>query len=233
MSTREEILFELGITPRWKLRDVGKEEPSGEGSSSDDLNARKISSNASGDWGALKTTIESCDRCKLCESRKKVVVGVGDPAANWLFIGEGPGAEEDERGEPFVGRAGQLLDNMLLAMRLNRRENVYIANVVKCRPPGNRNPEPDEVDACSSFLDQQIDLIAPQVIVLLGKVAAHRIIGGGGTLASYRGVEHRYKNISTVVTYHPAYLLRNQLDKAKAWKDLCFAMDLMDKKIQQ
>jgi uracil-DNA glycosylase family 4 len=220
VSTREEILFELGITPRWKRRDVGKIESSEEGSSSGDLHKGAISSNASGDWSALKTTIESCDRCKLCESRKKVVVGVGDPAANWLFIGEGPGAEEDERGEPFVGRAGQLLDNMLLAMRLNRRENVYIANVVKCRPPGNRNPEP-------------IDLIAPQLIVLLGKVAAHRVIGGDGTLASYRGVEHRYKNISTVVTYHPAYLLRNQLDKAKAWKDLCFAMDLMDKKIEQ
>ena len=113
MSTREEILFELGITPRWKLRDVAEIESSEETSSSEDLHKGAISSNASGDWSELKTTIESCDRCKLCESRKKVVVGVGDPAANWLFIGEGPGAEEDERGEPFVGRAGQLLDNML------------------------------------------------------------------------------------------------------------------------
>jgi DNA polymerase len=155
------------------------------------------------------------------------VFGVGDEAAEWLFVGEGPGAEEDATGEPFVGQAGKLLDNMLAAIKLKRGHNVYIANVVKCRPPNNRNPEPGEAAQCEPYLHRQIALIQPRLIVALGKVAAVNLLKRDMSVASMRGKIHAYQGIPLIVTYHPAYLLRSLPEKAKAWADLCFAVQTM------
>jgi DNA polymerase len=185
------------------------------------------------DWLELKSSASACTACALHKARKQAVFGVGDEKAEWLFVGEGPGAEEDERGEPFVGQAGKLLDNMLAAIALQRGKNVYIANVVKCRPPGNRNPEPAEAHACEPYLTRQIELIRPRLIVALGKVAALNLLGVDATLGSMRGRVHDYRGTPLIVTYHPAYLLRTPSDKAKSWEDLCFAVDTMKSLKQQ
>jgi DNA polymerase len=151
------------------------------------------------------------------------VFGVGDESADWMLIGEAPGAEEDRLGDPFVGQAGKLLDNMLAAIGLSRRQNVYIANVLKCRPPGNRNPSPEEVEQCSPHLLKQIELVKPKLILAMGRFAAQTLLATDASIASLRGKVHRYAGVPLVVTYHPAYLLRNLPDKAKAWEDLLFA----------
>ena len=174
-------------------------------------------------WEALREAVAACTRCGLCKARKQAVFGVGSESGPWLFVGEGPGADEDEQGEPFVGQAGKLLDSMLAALGLKRGRDVYIANVVKCRPPGNRTPTLEEAAACASFLDRQIELIAPKIIVALGKTAATRLLGAEASLASLRGRVHRYRGTPLVVTYHPAYLLRSLPEKAKAWEDLLHA----------
>jgi uracil-DNA glycosylase family 4 len=174
-------------------------------------------------WAELKEAVRACTACGLCRQRKQAVFGVGNESAPWLFIGEGPGAEEDEQGEPFVGQAGKLLDSMLAAIGVQRGREAYIANVVKCRPPGNRTPAPEEAAACAPFLDRQIDLIGPKLIVALGKTAAMRLLKTEASLASLRGKVHDYRGIPLVVTYHPAYLLRSLPEKAKAWEDLVFA----------
>ncbi len=179
------------------------------------------------DWTQIKASVASCTSCALHARRNKTVLGVGDENADWLFVGEGPGADEDAQGEPFVGQAGKLLDSMLMAIQLKRGNNVYIANVVKCRPPGNRNPEPGEALACEPYLHRQIDLIKPKLIVALGKVAAVNLLAREATVASMRNKVHQYRGIPLIVTYHPAYLLRNLPDKARAWEDLCFAVDTM------
>jgi DNA polymerase len=178
---------------------------------------------ASLDWSALREAVRACQACGLCKQRKQAVFGVGAESAAWLFVGEGPGADEDEQGEPFVGQAGKLLDSMLAATGLKRGREVYIANVVKCRPPGNRTPTLDEARACAAFLDRQIELIKPKIIVALGKTAATRLLGTEASLASLRRRVHRYRDTPVVVTYHPAYLLRSLPEKAKAWEDLVFA----------
>jgi uracil-DNA glycosylase family 4 len=175
------------------------------------------------DWDELRQTVTACVACGLCKNRKQAVFGVGHLSAPWMFIGEGPGADEDELGDPFVGRAGKLLDNMLAALRIARGREVYIANVVKCRPPGNREPTPEEAAACAPFLDRQIALVRPRLIVALGKSAANRLLRVEATIASLRGKVHRYRDTPVVVTYHPAYLLRSPAEKAKAWEDLLFA----------
>jgi uracil-DNA glycosylase family 4 len=175
------------------------------------------------DWDALEEAVRGCRQCGLCGHRKQTVFGVGSRSGPWMFVGEGPGADEDEQGDPFVGQAGKLLDGMLSAAGLKRGRDVYIANVVKCRPPGNRTPAPGEVAACAGYLDRQIELVAPRLIVALGKTAAIRLLGTEASLSSLRGRMHRYKGIPLVVTYHPAYLLRTLPDKARAWEDLLFA----------
>ncbi|MBV8666162.1 MAG: uracil-DNA glycosylase [Burkholderiaceae bacterium] len=181
-------------------------------------------------WAQLKAAVAACRQCGLCEKRTNTVFGVGDEQAKWLFIGEGPGRNEDKQGEPFVGPAGKLLDNMLLALGLKRGANAYIANIVKCRPtdPGgkDRPPEAIEADACMPFLDRQIALIQPSIIVALGKTAALSLLklDPATPVSSLRGKVHRYGNLPLVVTYHPAYLLRNLPDKRKSWDDLCLAM---------
>lgn len=175
------------------------------------------------DWDALETDIRACSACGLCEGRMQAVPGVGDRSAGWLFVGEGPGAEEDKRGEPFVGPAGRLLDAMLAAIGLARGEGVYIANSVKCRPPFNRTPQAEEIATCLPYLERQIALIQPSLIVALGRPAAQALLGQEVKINAARGRVFRRGDVPVVVTYHPAYLLRNPADKARAWADLCHA----------
>ena len=178
-------------------------------------------------WHELKQQVRECTACILRAGCTQTVFGVGDENADWLFVGEGPGADEDALGEPFVGEAGKLLDNMLMAIKLKRGKNVYIANVVKCRPPDNRTPARDEIAQCLPYLHRQIELIQPKLIVVLGKVASNALLGKDATIASLRGTLHDYHGIPLIVTYHPAYLLRTPSEKAKAWQDLCLAVQTM------
>ncbi|MBN3836221.1 uracil-DNA glycosylase [Burkholderia sp. Ac-20344] len=177
------------------------------------------------DWGALAARVSDCTLCRLCEKRTNTVFGVGDREADWMLIGEAPGENEDKQGEPFVGQAGKLLDNMLQSLSLKRGDNVYIANVIKCRPPGNRNPEPDEVASCEPYLQRQVALVKPKLIVALGRFAAQTLLKTDASIASLRGRVHAYEGVPVIVTYHPAYLLRSLQDKSKAWADLCLARD--------
>ncbi|HSN38778.1 MAG TPA: uracil-DNA glycosylase [Burkholderiales bacterium] len=247
MKTRRELMLEeMGLAPAWRLRvqapaaaEAGDEMQADNGSSNagDDApeaarrrpapsNDRRAAIMRMG-WSELKASVAACKACPLHAKRNKTVFGVGDENADWLFVGEGPGADEDAQGEPFVGQAGKLLDNMLAAINLRRGSNVYIANVVKCRPPGNRNPEPEEALACEPYLHRQIELLQPRLIVALGKVAAVNLLAREASVASLRGKVHEYRGIPLIVTYHPAYLLRSLHDKAKAWVDLCYAVETM------
>jgi uracil-DNA glycosylase family 4 len=178
------------------------------------------------EWAPLEAQVKGCARCGLHATRTQAVFGVGSMRARWVFVGEAPGADEDRQGEPFVGRAGQLLNAMLTAVGL-KRDEVYIANVLKCRPPGNRDPQPDEVEQCEPYLVRQIELIQPDLIVALGRHAAHSLLKTELPLAKLRGQRLRYHDIPLVVTYHPAYLLRNPADKRKAWQDLCLARSVL------
>jgi uracil-DNA glycosylase len=171
----------------------------------------------------IRDDIGDCTRCRLHKGRTKLVFGVGNVNADIMFVGEGPGADEDKQGEPFVGRAGQLLNNMISAMGI-KREDVYIANVVKCRPPDNRTPEKDECDTCSPFLMRQIEVIKPRMIVALGAVAAKNLLGVNDSMANLRGKVYDFRGTKLVATYHPAYLLRDPRQKAEAWKDLQMVM---------
>ncbi len=174
----------------------------------------------------LRKKIGDCHRCKLCHGRKNIVFGVGNPSASLVFVGEGPGAEEDARGEPFVGRAGQLLTKMIEAMGLTREE-VYICNVVKCRPPENRDPQPDEIEACEPFLKDQLSIIKPKVIVGLGRYACQTLLKSETLMSKLRGHWHDYDGIKFMPTFHPAYLLRNPPAKKEVWEDLKCVMELL------
>lgn len=211
---RELYLQEMGLGPVWRARGVPVDAPA-------PVDAAAM------DWAELKAAVAGCTACELHKSRTQTVFGVGDENADWLFIGEAPGADEDAQGEPFVGQAGKLLDNMLKSIGLKRGNNVYIANVVKSRPPDNRNPLPGEIAACLPYLRRQIELIQPKLIVTLGKVASETLLGREATIASLRGKLHAYQGIPLIVTYHPAYLLRTLQDKARAWEDLCLAKQTM------
>jgi DNA polymerase len=176
------------------------------------------------DWDALRIQVSACTRCELHTTRTQTVFGVGNPHARWMFIGEAPGAEEDRQGEPFVGRAGQLLTSMLKALGFSR-DDVFIANVLKCRPPGNRDPKPDEARSCRGYLDRQIELVSPLLIVAVGRIAAQNLLATDSALARLRGQVHALgeRRWPLIVTYHPAYLLRSPGEKRKAWQDLVFA----------
>lgn len=175
------------------------------------------------DWNNLEQRIKSCTDCPLHQERTNTVFGVGNKQAKWLILGEAPGQEEDKQGEPFVGRAGQLLNSMLFAVGL-QRSDIFIANTVKCRPPNNRDPHPTEILSCAPFLTRQIELIKPSLILILGRVAVRRLLQKEDALGKLRGKIHEYQNIPVVITYHPAYLLRSPSEKAKAWEDLQFAL---------
>jgi uracil-DNA glycosylase len=236
---RAEILAEMGLAPVWRLRhplQLPVEPPTsptlqgGPLPASVDLPASAESRERTilaFDWPALKQRVEGCTDCRLRASCRQTVFGVGDERASWMLVGEAPGADEDRLGEPFVGQAGRLLDNMLAALGLARGTDVYIANVLKCRPPGNRNPQPDEVARCSPYLLRQIGLIRPKLIVAMGRFAAQTLLNTDASIASLRGRVHQYAGVPLVVTYHPAYLLRNLPDKAKTWIDLRFAARTM------
>ena len=184
-------------------------------------------------WPALREAVQACTACSLCRERRQTVFGVGHLQAHWMVVGEAPGEQEDASGEPFVGAAGQLLDNMLHALSLTRSEEgpappaqrVYIANTLKCRPPRNRNPAPEEMAQCEPFLLRQIELLRPRVILAMGRFAVHALLRTSEPIGKLRGRVHRYQGVPMVVTYHPAYLLRNLPDKARAWEDLCLAAD--------
>jgi DNA polymerase len=254
--SREQMLVEMGITPIWVLRDSEPSAPAVEAPDESVVNVdarptvlekapaiapeiapvarpapdvalRPMAPVDNLNWPELAKQVADCRACPLCEQRKQAVLGVGDLNPDWLFIGEGPGAEEDVKGEPFVGQAGKLLDAMLASLDVARGERVYIANAVKCRPPGNRTPEAAEMAACWPYLERQIALLKPKIIVLLGKAAVHAVLHDDKSLASLRGKRYEFAGIPVVVTYHPAYLLRNLPDKAKAWEDLLFARRLL------
>jgi len=249
MSTRRDLIIEeMGLGPVWRLRaapsgpatesgaaaaparhpvSVEGPDPEGEKPLVAGIGVMEPGDRAAQiarmEWPELKRAVAACEACALCRTRRNTVFGVGDERADWLLVGEAPGAEEDARGEPFVGQAGRLLDNMLAAIGLQRGAGVYIANVLKCRPPGNRNPEPGEVARCSPHLVRQIALIRPKLIVAMGRFAAQTLLSSDASIASLRGRTFEYQGVPLVVTYHPAYLLRNMPDKAKAWEDLLFA----------
>ncbi|MBE0621936.1 MAG: uracil-DNA glycosylase [Burkholderiales bacterium] len=246
MSSRRELfLEEMGLTPVWRLKtreaeDVVDAKAQVPNAAADPVDAAAASAPqpaidaddraqriARMEWSELKATVAACTACGLRKTCTQTVFGVGDENADWLLVGEAPGAEEDARGQPFVGQAGKLLDGMLAGIGLKRGENVYIANVLKCRPPGNRNPEHAEVAQCSPFLARQVELIRPRLIVAMGRFACQTLLATDASIASLRGRVHRFQGVPLIVTYHPAYLLRSLHDKAKAWEDLCFARRTM------
>jgi len=250
VNKRSVFLKEMGIAPVWRKRQgevhQGEMSADAEETLSADASPASPSSvsalaeaadTASGErpiadmsWEELETAVSSCTRCGLCRNRTRTVCGVGDRNAQWLFIGEGPGYYEDQQGEPFVGRSGMLLDNMLAALELRRGSNAFIANIVKCRATDeqgkDRPPTPEEVATCLPYLKRQIELIRPQTMVALGKTAALSLLNmdPATPVGQLRGKTHRYDEIPLVVTYHPAYLLRQPTEKRKAWSDLCLAV---------
>jgi len=247
-TPREDVLRELELLPVWRQRESTKAQAEAPASVPQVQIAEQVISHyadtdlpplsttlAQGradaikqmDWQSLQDCVANCEACVLSKTRTQTVFGVGDPHAEWLLIGEAPGAEEDRKGEPFVGQAGKLLDNMLAAIALKRGQNVFIANVLKCRPPANRDPQGEEVTQCDPFLKRQVELIKPKLIIALGKFAAQSLLNTTSTIASLRGKLHDYHGVPVIVTYHPAYLLRTLADKAKAWEDLCFARSSM------
>ena len=230
MDVRRTQLWQaMGLGPIYRLRSVTTQSPVTLEAARPAID--RAATIARLEWKELRPEVAGCRACSLCETRKQTVFGVGNANAEWMLIGEAPGAEEDARGEPFVGQAGRLLDNMLASIGMSRAgqtpKSVYIANVLKCRPPGNRNPQPEEVAKCEPFLLRQIELIAPALIVVMGRFAAQSLLRTDASIASLRGKPHRIdvagRQIPVVVTYHPAYLLRNLIDKEKSWADLCLA----------
>ena len=217
-AQRQDYLAALGLTS-WTVRRSA-------GAALDAERGRE----ADADWPVLRARVAACTRCTLCGSRTQTVFGVGSHAAQWLVVGEAPGAEEDRQGEPFVGRAGQLLNSMLLAIGL-KREEVYIANILKCRPPGNRDPGTGEVAECLPYLEQQIALLKPKVMLAVGRIAAQSLLHTNETLGRLRQHVHHFglSRVPLVATYHPAYLLRTPGDKRKAWEDLKFAREVCDR----
>ncbi len=246
MSRRAAILKEMGLAPVWRLRSrAAPIAPQAETAAQSAAVLERASPAPAPEalvlpagsreeriarmaWDELKAEVAGCTACGLRAGCTQTVFGVGDEKAEWLLVGEAPGAEEDRLGEPFVGQAGKLLDNMLAAIGLARGRNVYIANTLKCRPPGNRNPEPGEMAKCAPFLLRQIELIRPRLILAMGRFAVHTLLQTEASIASLRGRLHSYAGVPLIVTYHPAYLLRNLPDKAKSWADLRFAVKTLD-----
>lgn len=248
MTDRSTILREIGLTPIWSLRGatthvaaeiaaIGEPHRAAPAPVAEPMalaepptalpDPNREASIAAMSWEELITSIAQCTACKLSKTRNKTVPGVGDRAPTWMVIGEAPGENEDKQGEPFVGKAGQLLDAMLAAVGKKRTQGVFIANVIKCRPPGNRNPEPDEIAACAPYLKRQIALASPKLLLAAGKFAAQTLLNRDDTVAAMRASGGQFEGIPVVVTYHPSYLLRSPLEKGKAWDDLMKARALV------
>ncbi|OOZ41414.1 uracil-DNA glycosylase [Solemya pervernicosa gill symbiont] len=224
---RDRYLDAMGIQ-RWRLRGREVEQPDSiveDPAATDSALPTEVAT----DWQGLQQQVAGCRACgELVSNRTQTVFGVGNADADWMVIGEAPGADEDRQGEPFVGVAGQLLNAMLAAINLPR-ESIYIANTLKCRPPGNRNPTTEEAQQCRPYLDRQIELVAPRLILAVGRIAVHNLLGTEESISKLRGRVHRLgdQQIPVIVTYHPAYLLRNPIDKRKAWEDLKLAVRVM------
>lgn len=242
MTSREIILREVGLTPIWVNRTSVVEAPVAElptplvfaapepAAAQEQSAVAREAVIANLSWDELIASIATCTACKLRKTRTNTVPGVGDRSPSWMVIGEAPGENEDKQGEPFVGKAGQLLDAMLVAVGKKRGDGVYIANVIKCRPPGNRNPEPDEIAACAPYLNRQIALAQPKLLLASGKFAAQTLLNCDdtvGVMRSLAAANSQRDGVPTVVTYHPSYLLRSPLEKAKAWDDLMKAKALV------
>jgi len=203
--------------------------PRGE-DTADDIDATEVVAQAAtADWEGLRQQVATCTLCSLHKSRTQTVFGIGNQSADWMIVGEAPGAEEDRRGEPFVGRAGKLLDEMLRAVGL-QRDAVFIANILKCRPPNNRDPLAEEASSCRAYLERQIELASPKMILAVGRVAAQHLLGSDAPVGRMRGQKHYLNDgqLPVVVTYHPAYLLRSPTEKRKVWQDLCMARNMME-----
>jgi uracil-DNA glycosylase family 4 len=216
-ARRLRYLQALGVEP-WQLRAAGPAPTPAKGAES----PQEAPATVPADWEGLQAAVAACRKCRLCETRTNTVFGVGPRQASLMVVGEGPGADEDAKGEPFVGRAGKLLDEMLRAIGRSRGTDTFIANVVKCRPPGNREPSDDEAEHCRPFLEQQLRLVRPKLIVALGRIAAQRLLATDTPIGKMRGQNYQWGPDATplMVTYHPAYLLRNPGEKAKSWEDL-------------
>ena len=235
-QVKEHLTFagELGVAgvsrdPAWRRRPASpRREPEAAGAPGDARPAPLSFSRTSAEaLTAVRADIGDCTRCKLhALGRTQIVFGVGNPDADLMFVGEAPGGDEDIQGIPFVGRAGQLLTDIIEKGLQIPRKDVYIANVIKCRPPGNRNPEPDELARCEPFLIRQLQLVQPKIILAMGRFAVQSLLKSGEPIGRLRGRVHQYQGVPLVVTYHPAYLLRNPQDKARAWEDLCLAADV-------
>ena len=230
MNREEAVLRELNLYPLWKMK--------GQAASPHSIakTAQNITETVPNksreqiigelEWDELKTTVRDCTACSLRTGCKQTVFGVGDPQASWLFVGEASNADDDNQGEPLLGQTGKLLDNMLMAIKLKRNKDVYLSNLVKCKPPNDRPPNSDEIATCLPYLHRQIELIKPKIIIALGQTAATALLGIDATLASLRGRPHHYHGIPLIITYHPADLLRVPEDKAKAWQDLRLAVKI-------
>lgn len=224
----QHIKKQLASTPTQENRPVYTESPSQAPKMDTEQFQTRAINIAKMAWPELEETARQCEACTLCKSRKQTVFSAGEPTAKWMIVGEAPGEQEDKQGFPFVGPAGQLLDRMLAQLELSRsptenQQPVYITNVLKCRPPRNRNPEPAEMAMCEHFLKRQIELVQPKIILVVGRFAVQTLLNTHEAIGRLRGQVHHYKNIPAIVTYHPAYLLRNPVDKRKSWADLCLA----------
>ncbi|MBA0014788.1 MAG: hypothetical protein JW384_03823 [Nitrosomonadaceae bacterium] len=227
------MLEELGLTPLWHRRTLQHVTDSAmEAIHQADVTNNRHARVMQMDWTQLKVSVADCAACPLHQTRTHSVFGAGDENADWLWVGESPGVEEDANGAPFVGQVGKLLDNMLAAISLKRDSNVYITNIVKCHPPANHNPENAEALQCHPYLARQIELIQPRLIIALGNFASQSFLNTDATVASLRGKLHQFSGIPLIVTYHPSYLLQTQADKTKAWEDLCFAKATMQRLLQ-
>jgi uracil-DNA glycosylase len=245
-NTRDVILREMGITPIWLNRrdslsqsqnqSVAVSDTTADANAMSPATADAVAIPESHDarvaritqmnWDELIADIAQCTACKLCSTRNRTVPGVGHREPTWMIVGEAPGENEDKQGEPFVGRAGKLLDAMLAAVGKSRRRDVFIVNVIKCRPPGNRNPEPDEIAACAPYLERQIQLAQPKLFLAAGKFAAQQLLNSDATVSAMRAAPGERNGTPVVVTYHPSYLLRSPIEKAKAWDDLATALSI-------
>ncbi|NDU86384.1 MAG: uracil-DNA glycosylase [Ferrovum sp.] len=229
MNPQEAYWREMGLWPRWVSRTSPPPQETLTATATSEMPLVPPTTLApeTHSLATLRQEVATCTRCDLHRQRQQAVFGLIHPGSPWMFIGEGPGAEEDARGLPFVGAAGQLLDRMLAALGLERGEQVSIANAVKCRPPHNRTPSDSECQSCRPYLEAQIHAVKPRILVLLGRVAAHTLLGGKESLGVLRQGSHHYQEIPVVVTWHPAYLLRTPTEKASAWADLCRARKLL------